>query len=154
MECKSCPDTKHYRPQLLDGLCESCYTRTYIQPLIKERENSQRIVDSLTSQIKEFSTKLNLAKARVDTRTTTDELAIKMRERQRMVQRGDIRALSFVYCQNCYAPFESTIQCTIHEQTCVVMRPRSAKRASEPSVKRTAKQAKPVVEAQTIERLD
>lgn len=120
MDCTRCQKL----PQLLESFCEPCYIKMFVTPLVKERENSEQIIHQLTEQIQSRFVLINQAKRVTDNRMTSNEASRRMAERRRMVQQGDIKATAFIYCRKCYAPFESGVECLVHEEECIIL-PRS-----------------------------
>jgi len=123
--CESNPATRVKGSALVGELCEGCYLYTYVVPLQKERENSEKIAASLTKQIQHFLGELHKAK-HVD-QLSNEEAARRMLERQKRVQRGELAALSYQYCAECHAPFGLAIERIMHEEDCHILNP--AKRA-------------------------
>jgi len=89
--------------------------------LQKERENSEKIVASLTKQIQHFLGELHKAK-HVD-QLSSEEASRRMLERQKRVQRGELVALGYQYCAKCHAPFELAIERIMHEEDCHILKP-------------------------------
>src|SRR6266849_6772478 len=75
---------KILRPAVVQDLCEEHYHQTYIAPLLKEREVSEKIAADLTRQIQYRLAELQKAK-HVD-QLSNDEAARRMLERQKHVQ--------------------------------------------------------------------
>src|SRR5229473_1493166 len=123
--CESNPKIVNKPAAIVGELCEGCYLYTYVVPLQKERENSEKIVTSLTKQIQHFLAELHKAK-HVD-QLSNEEAARRMLERQKRVQRGELAALSYQYCAECHAPFGLAIERIMHEEDCHILNP--AKRA-------------------------
>ena|SRR5713101_155729 len=126
MDCSRCESNLATRPAargsaLINGLCEGCYLYTYVVPLQKERENSEKIVASLTKQIQHFLGELHKAK-HVD-QLSSEEASRRMLERQKRVQRGELVALGYQYCAKCHAPFELAIERIMHEEDCHILKP-------------------------------
>ncbi len=124
MDCSRCESNPKIRtkPAAVAGeLCEGCYLYTYVVPLQKERENSEKIVASLTKQIQHFLGELHKAK-HVD-QLSNDEAARRMLERQKRIQRGEHLALGYKYCTKCHAPFDSSMEKFMHEEDCHILNP-------------------------------
>ena len=122
MDCSRCESNPKIRTKpaaVVGELCEGCYLYTYVVPLQKERENSEKIVNDLTRQIQYRLAELHKAK-HVD-QLSSEEASRRMLERQKSVQRGELVALGYQYCAKCHAPFELAIERIMHEEDCRVV---------------------------------
>ena len=124
MDCSRCESNPKIRTKpaaVVGELCEGCYLYTYVVPLQKERENSEKIASDLTRLIQHRLAELHKAK-HVD-QLSNDEAARRMLERQKRVQRGELAALGYQYCAKCHAPFELAIERIMHEEDCHILNP-------------------------------
>jgi hypothetical protein len=129
MDCSRCssdPKIANKQSAIVEDLCEGHYLYTYVNPLQKERENSEKIVAQLTRDIQHRLAILH--KAKNINQMSTEEAARRMLERQKRVQRGELVALGYQYCAKCHAPFESAIERIMHEEDCHIALPRSGQR--------------------------
>jgi hypothetical protein len=115
----TCPKTSIVR-----GLCEQHFLIQFVQPLQKERRNSEDVLALLNANIAALVQELYKAKHPNDWQT------------DRFLRRGPngYTNTATVFCHKCWKGFDSGIECLQHEEDCKVRNERAKHRASGPSI--------------------
>lgn len=112
---------------ITSGLCEAHFREQKLAPLLKERDNSQALVDLMSDQIRAYERELARATNRIT--LTGDERQIGKVRFQPIGRKSDgVR----IFCHKCGKAYSigQSINCLDHERNCKVVPASGRKRQS------------------------